>query len=208
MENEEYTTEMYNEDFRIARFCIKKQFLNYASDKEIKNDLTCICLIKLLEARKIFNSEKGKYFSFAYKVCYNAILTYLRLNKNKLTSYNTLSLEADVKNTDNLQLERILTDNANIEDNLNCEYLLKKCYAVKNKVKSKTFNAIIEMLLQGKTRQEMQQILNCSRQNIEQYIKTFRYYLNEELLKENYIEKSLLTEDYLNNFKPKYVKRK
>ena len=208
MENEEYTTEMYNEDFRIARYCINKQFSNYATDKEIKKDLTSICLIRLLEARKCFNSELATYFTYAYNVCYKEILTYLRLNKNKLNCYNTLSLEADVENTDNLQLERILTDNSNIEDNINYEYLLKKCYAVKSKFENKKFNVIVEMLLQGKTRNEMQQILNCSRQYIEQNIKTFRYYLNEELLKEQYIDKTLLTEKYLKNYTPKYIKRK
>lgn len=171
-----YSDEMYREDLLVSNFVFKKKFI---SSKNYKDDLIQSSLIALYKGRFKFDETQGKYFTFAYKVSYFAMLEFLRKEKKQTNNFDNLSIDYEFE--DNNTFLEMLGDEIDLEQNLNYEFLLKICYHIIDKNKSNIFKSIAELFINGSTCSKIASFLNKSRQFVSKYIEKFKNLIKEKL---------------------------
>lgn len=110
-----YTMQDYLQDLKISKYVFKKIFKTLVNDKE---DLIQESLLALWKSKNKYDKSRGKYFQFAYKTSKNAMLGYIRNNKNDAS---ILSIYNDV--IDEIQIVDILASNDYEITQINENYL-------------------------------------------------------------------------------------
>lgn len=76
-----YDLTMYNEDMAISCWVYSKKFKNLIF---LKDDLIQCSLIALYRYREKYDNTKGTYFTYANKISYFVMLSFIRKEKNAL----------------------------------------------------------------------------------------------------------------------------
>ncbi len=175
----EYTQEDFLNDKCLASYVYKKHFYNYTS---IKDDLIQCCIIKLYNVKKcdIYDESKGKWGSYAYKICKNTMLRYIQQNLTEIPfSYIQKEMQSSIPSQQDIvkdlenkqQLEEIQTLLAN-NKKINKRGGLRK--------------KIIQMhFVQGLSQNTISDVLKISHQYVSEIVNNVREILTTELNKKN-----------------------
>lgn len=86
----------------LAYFILRKYFPLYANDDDYRQE----ALIGLWNACRCYDPSKGNFSALATRCINNEVLKYQRLHRQKIA---TTSMDADVKNADDVRLEEIIS---------------------------------------------------------------------------------------------------
>lgn len=180
--NLNYTYENYEEDLKIANFVFIKHFLRYQA---MKDDLLQVAMVDLWKGRDCYDKSKGKYSTYACKICFNAMLIYIHKEFNNCA--DVISVNIQLKTTsNNLTLNECLEDTAyrieDVEDIIVIRQVLKRYFKTLKK-DSKEYK-ICKLVLKGNTTKEICSILQCSHQYVDKIKNQFRIQLKNMLKKE------------------------
>ncbi len=89
----EYGLSMYNEDMAISRWVFSKKFRNSTF---YKDDLLQCSLIALYRYRSKYDDTKGTYFTYASKISYFAMLSFISKEKKYTNNFDNLSIQGNV----------------------------------------------------------------------------------------------------------------
>lgn len=150
--------EKLTEDYKLASYVINNEFKKLKADFE---DLMQECLISLYLGRRYFNDNKGSYSTYAYKICKNACLGYVRARKTLQRDEN-ISLQTIIGQEEKDLLENILPSSDNIED---IDFIIDFENAVKKVFKQIAIpkkERIYKLILLGNTSKEIAHKVDCS----------------------------------------------
>lgn len=180
----EYTQEMFEEDKRIAYYVYSKCFLR---SYRYKDDLIAVALKGLYKYHSSYDNSKGKYFTYACRMCWFSMLEFLKREKTQTRNFEMVSLDKPIKvgSDDNLS-DFITADIPDFNSNLNLAYLNN----VINEIlvnKGQTYQKVIRLLMQGYIPKHIAEILGISRQCSCLYKDRFKALLKERLQKDGYM---------------------
>lgn len=165
----EYDLTMYNEDMSISCWVFFKKFKNSTF---YKDDLLQCSLIALYRCRSKYDDKKAIYFTYASKISYFAMLSFINKEKKYTNNFNNLSI--DFIYEDDVTFADTLGEEFDFDTKLNYEYLLKVCNEVIDKHKSKILKNISKLYILDKKPAHIAKELNISRQCVCQYIDRFK----------------------------------
>ena len=147
----------------------------FAYDKNLVIDeYYDILAIGMCKAAKAHDESKGKFSTIAYCCMYNELKNHWKyINKKsyiegKTFSYDALKCTDDAEN--NVNLIEIISDNCSVQDIVENNILITSFInTLKNKEKY-----ILMLLIRGIKQNEMVSYLNCSKQNVNNYVKRIR----------------------------------
>lgn len=171
-----YDLTMYNEDIAISCFVYSKKFKNLTF---LKDDLIQCSLIALYRYREKYDNTKGTYFTYANKISYFVMLSFIRKEKKCTNNFDNLSIDFEY-NEDCTFLD-ILGEEFDFDTTFNYEYLLKVCNEVIDKNKSKLLKNISKLYIVGKKPAQVAKELNISRQCACVYIDKFKKLVQDKL---------------------------
>lgn len=188
----EYTKETYEEDFRIA----KKVYYKCFSIKwnHLKDDLIHIGVIHLCKARKYYDESKGKFFTFAYKVVFRKMCSYLKsqLYDKRILNEQSLSLDYEYEDC-------VLSDMIGVEDDVfdklvkeqmiqAIKNIILKCNYKGNKQPKIRQKYIYEYFINGLNICQIGAKYGISRQAVDISVRKYKKIIREELKKQGFLE--------------------
>ena len=171
-----YDLTMYNEDMAISCWVYSKKFKNLTF---LKDDLIQCSLITLYRYREKYDNTKGTYFTYANKISYFAMLSFIRKEKKCTNNFDNLSI--DFEHDEDCTFADTLGEEFDFDTKFNYEYLLKVCNEVIDKHKSKTLKNISKLYIVGKKPAQVAKELNISRQCVCIYIDKFKKLVQDKL---------------------------
>ncbi|MFH1427179.1 MAG: RNA polymerase sigma factor [Patescibacteria group bacterium] len=135
--------------WRIVRPIYKKiyNFIFYKTgQKETAEDLTSQTFIKALENIKKYNSTKGSFSSWLYRIARNTVIDYYRTKKENFNITDFTNLGSD----------------ENLEDQTDLKQQLEKVQKYLLKLKAEQREIIIMRVWDGLSYEEISQIVNKS----------------------------------------------
>lgn len=171
-----YDLTMYNEDMAISRWVFSKKFRNLTF---YKDDLIQCSIILLYRSREKFDETKGTYFTYASKISYFAMLSFISKEKKYTNNFDNLSI--DFEYDEDCTFADTLGEEIDFDSKFNYEYLLKVCNEIIDKHKSKTLKSISKLYIYGKKPAQVAKELNISRQCACIYIDKFKKLVQDKL---------------------------
>lgn len=171
-----YDLTMYNEDMAIFSWVFSKKFRNLTF---YKDDLIQSSLFLLYRFREKFDETKATYFTYASKISYFAMLTFIKKEKKCTNNFDNLSI--DFEYDDDCVFADILGEDIDFDSKLNYEFLLKVCNEIIDKNKSKTLKSISKLYISGKKPAQVARELHISRQCACSYIDKFKKLVQDKL---------------------------
>ncbi len=153
--------EMFEQNMRLAYKLANKYLVNYAYEIE---DIRQMALIGLWKAVLVYDSQKGKFSTFAVSVILNEINHYLKKIKKE---YQELSLSTIV--FDNVTLEDTIQDSRNDIEDLEDNIERQKINKIKNeelKKMKEIHQEIYFCLEKGMNQTETAKMFNLSQAEI------------------------------------------
>ena len=175
----EYTDEMAKEDYRIAYYCVYKKYPSFFPEISItKEDLMQWCVMRLWQNRPFYNSDKGKYITYAITIC-RSVLHYAPIIKRQYE-------DTQFDNLDNVICTNEDGSNVTLFDFLG-EYdkepiddLVEIVYKAVDNIQSPKFKTrarqVIDLYLSGKANncKQVATIMGCSREYVRQLMVKIR----------------------------------
>lgn len=183
----EYTQENFIEDYKLA----KTFFYRHCSYlKSYKDDIIQEFIICLWKSREKFDSEKGKYSTFAFSCMRFCFLSHFWKKRKKMSfekSFLSFDFEYE-ENKESFYIESLVSnDEEDLLSKFDVEYLISCFDEIVQNHKSKTFKKIVMTYLKHFDYAKTGGELGVSRQVVFQYVEKFRKLLRKRLVQDGFL---------------------
>lgn len=175
----EYTNAMYEEDHRIARWCVYKRFATVFTEKSItKEDLVQWCVARLWQKRPAYDPTRGKYSTWAIMVC-RRVIFYAPIIKRQKDDAQRDELD-HILSTDEHGHTFALLETLGKDDKEPVDDLLRIIYQAVDNIHAPVSRAkakqVIDLMLTGKIKYSSHAapIIGCTRERVRQLLNKVR----------------------------------